>query len=171
MILQIVLQKAIAGIVGNVVTGFTNPSGGTGTTGEVLKGNGGGGDFASGSAWDESFANGGIMSKYGAMPLKKYANGGIAHKPQVALFGEGDTPEAYVPLPDGRTIPVTLEDSKASASQMAAPAISVNVINQGQPAEAEQGDSRFDGEGYILDVVMRNANKPGPLRDTLKGGR
>jgi hypothetical protein len=38
------------------------------------------------------------------LPLRRYANGGIAHTPQLAMFGEGKRPEAYVPLPDGRTL-------------------------------------------------------------------
>lgn len=53
-------------------------------------------------------ANGNIVSAAGAMPLRAYASGGIANKPQLSLFGEGRLPEAYVPLPDGRTIPVTM---------------------------------------------------------------
>ena len=55
------------------------------------------------------FANGGIMTAGGPMPLNRYAMGGIANSPQIALFGEGRTPEAYVPLPDGRRIPVAME--------------------------------------------------------------
>lgn len=55
-----------------------------------------------------SFADGGIMSSTGALPLNKYAGGGIANSPQLALFGEGRMPEAFVPLPDGRSIPVTM---------------------------------------------------------------
>ena len=61
------------------------------------------------------FANGGIMTGGGPMPLQTYSRGGIANSPQMALFGEGSTPEAYVPLPDGRTIPVTM---KGGASGM-----------------------------------------------------
>lgn len=53
-------------------------------------------------------ANGGIMTPSGALNLNAYANGGIANSPQLAIFGEGRQNEAYVPLPDGRTIPVTL---------------------------------------------------------------
>ena len=49
------------------------------------------------------------MSGSGPMPLQTYSRGGIANSPQMALFGEGSTPEAYVPLPDGRTIPVTMK--------------------------------------------------------------
>ena len=36
------------------------------------------------------------------MPLQS------ANTPQFAMFGKGKPPEAYVPLLDGRTIPVTV---------------------------------------------------------------
>jgi hypothetical protein len=58
-------------------------------------------------------ANGGIMTTSGPMPLKRYANGGIANSPQLAMYGEGRKPEAYVPLPDGRSIPVKLDAAGA----------------------------------------------------------
>lgn len=54
------------------------------------------------------FANGGIMTSAGPLPLNRYASGGIASTPQLALFGEGSTNEAFVPLPDGRHIPVRM---------------------------------------------------------------
>lgn len=57
------------------------------------------------------FAAGGIMTAQGPVPLHRYARGGVARTPQLALFGEGSRPEAFVPLPDGRTIPVTLAQS------------------------------------------------------------
>jgi hypothetical protein len=59
-------------------------------------------------------ANGGIFGPGGPVPLRPYATGGIANSPQLALFGEGRTPEAYVPLPDGRTIPVTMQGAGGS---------------------------------------------------------
>lgn len=55
------------------------------------------------------FADGGIMTGGGPLPLRKYAGGGIATMPQLALFGEGSRNEAFVPLPDGRSIPVKLQ--------------------------------------------------------------
>lgn len=55
-----------------------------------------------------SFATGGVMGPSGSIPLQRYASGGVAASPQLAMFGEGSRPEAYVPLPDGRTIPVTI---------------------------------------------------------------
>jgi hypothetical protein len=63
------------------------------------------GSFFSGFA----FENGGIMTSQGSVPLRAYSNGGVANSPQLALYGEGKKPEAYVPLPDGRTIPVTMK--------------------------------------------------------------
>jgi len=53
------------------------------------------------------FENGGIMTSAGPVPLRAYNRGGIANSPQLALFGEGSVPEAYVPVPSGR-IPVEI---------------------------------------------------------------
>lgn len=115
------------------------------------------------------FAMGGIMTPKGSMPLKRYARGGIATKPQIALFGEGDMNEAYVPLPDGRSIPVSF--GGGGKSQPATANVEVNVINEsGTPMEAEQsGAAQFDGEKYVMDVVLRAAMRPGQFRDGLKG--
>lgn len=41
------------------------------------------------------------------MPLRRFAKGGVARGPMLALMGEGSAPaEAFVPLPDGKRIPV-----------------------------------------------------------------
>lgn len=109
------------------------------------------------------FAEGGVMSSLGPLPLRMYAKGGIAKSPQLAVYGEGSMNEAYVPLPDGRTIPVTIKGDVES--QPAAPAVTVNVINQsGQQMAAQQGQPRFDGKQMVLDVVLTAVNQPGPFR-------
>ena len=114
-----------------------------------------------------TFANGGIMTKFGSLPLNKYANGGVATTPQVAIFGEGRMNEAYVPLPDGRTIPVTMTGGQQAASNIG---VSVNVINQsGIQMDAEQSAPRFDGESYIIDVVLNAVSRPGRMRTAIKG--
>lgn len=71
------------------------------------------GDAGGGNAWSWlkslwPFEAGGIMSAAGPLPLQRYATGGIASSPQLALFGEGSMNEAFVPLPDGRSIPVQM---------------------------------------------------------------
>lgn len=40
------------------------------------------------------------------MPMEGFAKGGIARRPTLAVFGEGNRSEAFVPLPDNRHIPV-----------------------------------------------------------------
>jgi len=115
------------------------------------------------------FAKGGIMTDHGRAPLNAYANGGIANSPQLALFGEGRMPEAYVPLPDGRTIPVTVTNSEQAASKRpVGQDVQVNVYNEGNEKKAESR-SRLDGEKMIIDVFLKNASKPGPVRETIRG--
>jgi hypothetical protein len=106
-------------------------------------------------------ANGGVLTREGMVPLRRYAAGGIARSPQLALYGEAG-PEAYVPLPDGRSIPVNMAGGGA-------PQIQVNVINQsGMPLSAQQQGVQFDGKKAILDVVVSAASSPGPFRDSMK---
>lgn len=114
-----------------------------------------------------TFAKGGVMTKYGEVPLRKYAMGGIARSPQLALFGEGSTPEAFVPLPDGRAIPVRFEDAPVSAG---APQVTFNLINEtGQPVQARAASAPYwDGRRMIMDVVLSEVSRPGKFRDAMK---
>ena len=79
-----------------------------------------------------SWADGGIMTSDGPLPLRKYATGGIARSPQLAMFGEGSTPEAYVPLPDGRRIPVQMAGSGQPVNQV------MNFYGQAEPAQVKR---------------------------------
>lgn len=79
--------------------------------------------------WFKSFfADGGIMTDRGPLdlPIRTYAGGGVANSPQVAIFGEGRMPEAYVPLPDGRSIPVTMRNGGGA---IRGGDVTVNVTN------------------------------------------
>ena len=155
-VLEELLKIIIRGMVARAVLDFMT----------MFSGGGGGGSANPKSIATTGFAKGGIMTSDGEMPLRHYARGGIATKPQIAVYGEGSMNEAYVPLPDGRSIPVSM-----AGGQQQAPNVEVNVINEsGQPLDAEQdGPARFDGEGYVLDVVLRAATRPGNFRDGLKG--
>jgi hypothetical protein len=77
-----------------------------------------------------AFADGGVMSKYGPVPLRKYADGGVASTPQMALFGEGSGPEAYVPLKGG-AIPVSLRGGAQSQTPVQAAIGSKGGVNIG----------------------------------------
>ena len=106
-------------LFGDLLSGGKSTAGGAGL---IEKGINAAGSWLSSINWASLFAfeSGGIMTSAGPLPLNKYANGGIATSPQLAMFGEGSRPEAYVPLPDGRNIPV----------KMAGPGGGGMVINQ-----------------------------------------
>jgi phage-related minor tail protein len=107
------------------------------------------------------FANGGIMTNHGSVPLKAYSNGGIATSPQLALYGETSTPEAYVPLPDGRTIPVTMRGNNGGGNTT----LIVKVENNsGNDISAEQisSMSKTNSRGelvHTIGLVMEGARK------------
>jgi len=66
-----------------------------------------------------ALAKGGVMSGgiEDTMPVRAFARGGIAREPTMALMGEGrgSRGEAFVPLPDGRSIPVQMQGEGAKA--------------------------------------------------------
>lgn len=64
-----------------------------------------------GAGFGFGFADGGVMPG-GVQQIRAFAKGGIVRSPTLALMGEGKAPaEAFVPLPDGRSIPVEFGDS------------------------------------------------------------
>lgn len=95
-----------------------------------------------------SFADGGVMTSAGPLPLRAYAGGGVANSPQMALFGEGSRPEAFVPLPDGRRIPVAMQ---GGGNAQPAP-VTVNLI--GAPAGAKVKDQTAPNGARRVDVIF-----------------
>jgi septal ring factor EnvC (AmiA/AmiB activator) len=47
-----------------------------------------------------------------------YAAGGIVHRPELAMIGEGGNSEAVVPLPDNRSIPVKMTGNSMDTKEM-----------------------------------------------------
>ena len=109
------------------------------------------------------FANGGIMTGDGPMPLKKYASGGIANSPQLALYGEGSRPEAYVPLPDGRRIPVAMQ---GGAGDGGSTNVTVNVDASGN-ANVQGDQSQAKQLGLAVSAAVQaeliKQKRPGGL--------
>lgn len=110
------------------------------------------------------FATGGVMTSNGPLPLHSYATGGIASSPQLALFGEGRGPEAFVPLPDGKRIPVAMSGSSSGGSQppvyIEGDNVTVQVSNTGATPE------------QIGAIVKRDADaRDRRMLDTFKGNQ
>ncbi|WP_345993766.1 phage tail tape measure C-terminal domain-containing protein [Sulfurimonas sp. HSL-1716] len=127
--------------------------------------------FGSGGFLGTAFENGGIMTSSGPVPLKAYANGGIANSPQLTLFGEGRMPEAYVPLPDGRSIPVSMKGGGGSNVVINIENKSGQSISADKISEMTRTNARGEQEkviSIVLDGVARNVNG---IRDALKGIR
>ena len=114
----------------------------------------------SGSAWTR-FAKGGVMTSNGELDLRKYASGGIANSPQLALFGEGSMPEAYVPLPDGRSIPVSFRGNGAGESvggNNISIVINVSNTNNGS-AETQTADATQAGKDSTDMAKLRSEER------------
>lgn len=95
----------------------------------------GGGGFGNLLGGIFGFADGGIASRgrpHGP-PLKRYAGGGVSRT--AAIFGEAG-PEAAVPLPDGRRIPVDLRLPKATGSQGMSLNMPINIDARNADAPA-----------------------------------
>jgi len=106
------------------------------------------------------FANGGVMTDRGELPLRTYSRGGIANSPQLALYGEGRTPEAYVPLPDGRRIPVAMQGGGSNPINVV-----VNVDAKGTQVEGNQT------EGAELGRAISAAVQAEIIKQQRPGGR
>lgn len=99
-------------------------------------------------------ANGGVMTSGGPLPLRTYAKGGIATSPQMAIFGEGSMNEAYVPLPDGRRIPVNMNmEGKPANDRGNVYQITQNVTVQGTPGQSQEDSDRVAAQ--MMDSLDR----------------
>lgn len=113
-----------------------------------------------------TFADGGIMSGSGSVPLRTYAGGGVANSPQMAVFGEGSTPEAYVPLPDGRSIPVAITGGGGGG-------VVVNIKNEGSgdgyqaSATTSQSGGQMNIDVLISKAMRSDVRSNGPMTQAL----
>ncbi|HCI6905611.1 TPA: tape measure protein [Klebsiella pneumoniae] len=118
-------------------------------------------------------ANGGIFGREGVVPLRAYQKGGIATSPQLAMFGEGSMNEAYVPLPDGRTIPVTLSAEsagKSTGNAVSPVSIQINVTKDGRTNESSSGSESnlWNGaarqiKSIVLETIAEEKRSGGSL--------
>lgn len=118
-------------------------------------------------------ANGGVMTGAGPLPLavNAYANGGIATSPQLALYGEGKNPEAYVPLPDGRTIPVTMKSGGAQAGHTFNTTVNVSSDGSASSVGPQQGQRFAEVVQQAIRQELLNQSRDGGLLSSSATGR
>lgn len=121
---------------------------------------GAGSRFAAGLGLTNSLARTGVprpgvQGPPGPSPTG-FAKGGITSG--LSFAGE-EGPEAVIPLPDGRTVPVTMKGGGGTV---------VNVINQSsQEVTAETGESFFEFGNMVTEVILKDLENNGPVRNNL----
>lgn len=150
MMIQLTFQQYVMpklqGLFGGVVNGIGSLGAAKGTS-----------SFAGGSSFSSAFTG------------NKFASGGVTN-PGLMLVGENG-PELLQSSGSHRIY--TASETRRLVGGGAAAAsnnVTVNIINQsGQSLESEQQSSRFDGENYIIDVIVKAVtNNKGGARDAIK---
>ena len=147
MMIQLTFQQYVMpklqGLFGGVVNGIGSLGAAKGTS-----------SFASGSSFSSVFTG------------NRFAAGGKTN-PGLMLVGENG-PELLQSSGSHRIY--TASETRRLMGGTTSNNVVVNIVNQsGQELESKQQNSRFDGENYVIDVVVRamESNKGG-MRDAIK---
>ena len=130
--------------------------------------------FGGGGGGGVALEKGGVVQGNMGTPVRAFASGGVTNGPTMALFGEGRNREAFVPLPDNRTIPVTLTGgstggdthvyfnvSAIDARSVQPPHHGTELVALGLPAR-RAGVARFRAEvadGVVTPVVAKTGRR------------
>jgi len=110
----------------------------------------------------QGFANGGIAPG----GFQAFANGGVVSGPTLGLVGEGRYNEAIVPLPDGKSIPVQINEGRSARDLMGRNAPG---MTQAAPLTLKFESTKINGVEYVsreqLELAMAETR-----RASLAGG-
>lgn len=102
------------------------------------------------------FGNGGIAKN--GRPMKTFARGGISRT--AAIFGETGQAEAAVPLPDGRSIPVTLNSPRLPTRGVGSNDVVRLVLQDDSGRMANIADQQIKTHsGTIVQVAVQQSTK------------
>jgi hypothetical protein len=95
-------------------------------------------------------------------PMPAMAEGGVVRSPTMALIGEGG-PEAVLPLAQ--------VGGGLGVKGTAPPQVEINIDNQSKSQVTTTKENvLFDGERLIIDVVVNDYHKGGPIRNLFGSG-
>lgn len=89
------------------------------------------------------------------MPMRAFSDGGVAHSTTIGLVAEAGRPEAIVPLPNGRSIPVEMRGGGGR----------VFVVNSKQEARAAGYNPSVDD---LVSIVAEDIHKGGKAYRAMK---
>lgn len=122
-----------------------------------IGGQAGGGGGLLGGLFSFLFAKGGVAAHGKPQPLKRFAGGGVSNTQ--AIFGEAG-PEAAVPLPDGRRIPVDLRAPKAASNGGGSNDTVRLVLKDDSGRMSDIADQRIKTHsGTIVEVAVQKSTK------------
>jgi len=104
-------------------------------------------------------AGGGVMPMAGG-PMYA-ASGGVINGP--TIVGERG-PELVIPNNPARVL-----NNHATNQAMAPQSVKVEVVNRGTPQKAVNSDVRFDPKGMVVQVILEDIQKNGPIASGLTG--
>ena len=155
-IVQMILQLYVLKPLAKSLFGDSGTAG-EGFFGQLISGLGASSGGGAGGGNTPLFAEGGVMTPQGPRALRRFASGGISSR--AAIFGEAG-PEAAVPLPDGRRIPVDLRIPKAmSSAQNNGGNVEINIENNSSAQVETQTSRGGDGKQmvrFILSEVRKD---------------
>lgn len=133
----------------------------------MLNNQGSSGIFSSVASLFSTSANGNVVNSRGPVKLSTHADGGIvkARDPHIAVFGEGRKSEAYVPLPDNRSIPVTLSGGGSGSVSFGSTNISISVQSDGNVSTEMSGEL-----GKLLGSAVKRTVQEEMLKQVRPGG-
>jgi hypothetical protein len=100
--------------------------------------------------------------------IPQMASGGMMRDRVPALLEPG---EFVIRKPIARKIGASnlaAMNATGNTNQNSAPTI--NIKNEGTQKDAQASPPRFDGDKYVIDIIMRDLSTNGPIRRTLRGG-
>ena len=118
------------------------------------------GGFMGGGA----MATGGIFSG-SFMPMRAFAYGGVATSPTLGLVAETGRPEAVVPLPDGRSIPVSMKGGGSDRP------IEIHIVNTMDPTDVVSRAAIRSPHVFVNPVVADYGNRGQVHRIISRGGK
>ncbi|MGE5610462.1 MAG: hypothetical protein ACM359_14525, partial [Bacillota bacterium] len=103
----------------------------------------------------------GAVWKGGFTPIYAFSQGGIVNRPVIGIVGEGKEPaEAMVPLPDGRSIPVTMNGRMGGDTE-----VKVYVVSNMQEAVARGFKQHKD---YLVDAIAGDVKRGGKVKKAMR---